>query len=310
MKPVSSVGSNSDLIRQLLEVSDWVPLGSYEGRVTSQNKSYLVEMDGEKYKLRRCSSQQEAQRIFNIVSLLEPLSIVPPCMAFESEIVVSKYLEGRALTLGEQESLYYQLGQKIGYLHYNSIIAATSNFSYEQAFVERAEIIAERLGSSALLDELLAAFHKWRPPDVRVGVVHTDLCLPNLLLFQDKILIVDEESFGFEVIGCDLVKALYVWLRPSAVYDAFFAGYDSRVSSQYLWAHLPFYRLYFFVKLLAHNTRILPEWNTIKYYYLLLKGLKIPSFRLSEYWTRFFVRVGLDKLIFSVRTRNINCLWE
>lgn len=307
MTQVSSGGLNSDLIRQLLEVSDWVPLGSYEGRVTPQNKSYLVERAGEKYKLRCCSSRQEAQRIFDMVSLLEPLSIVPPCVAFENEIVVSKYLEGRALTLGEQESLYFQFGQKIGELH---SIAETGNFSYEQAFIERAEIIAGRLGAPALLDELLAAFHQWEPPNVHVGVTHADLCLPNLIVVQDTTLIVDEESFVFEVIGCDLIKALCVWLRPSAIYEAFFAGYESRISSQYLWAHLPFYRLYFFVKLLAHNTRILPEWNTIKYYCLLLKELGTPSFRLLERWLRFLIRVGLGKLIFAARTGNINCLWE
>lgn len=184
--------------------------------------------DGSTIKLRCLGSVEEASRLADIRSRLDPA--FAPVIARHGSMLLESWIDGEELSLTRAAARAEETGAILGRLHATELPAKPPPFATrgrrERARDALATLAESRIISVAMSQALQAELLRTDPREVPQVLVHLDYCPENLVVdFDGGLHVVDNEWIGVDAPGVDLGRTYARWPMTAEVWERFLAGY-------------------------------------------------------------------------------------
>ena len=214
---------------------------------------HLIEFDGIRYIVRRCSNLKKAKLYEFVSKKLEKKGFLPKFLGRDGKDVFYEYVEGRDLKRKEKLEVYYQLGKIGAYVNqvnceYNVDLdfyktlreLEKGNYNPSSKVLMRRKINKIRKKPKAVLSlkrrERVLKLYKFLKrevnPEITLGI--SDFVPGNFRLRKGKVYLVDIESIKPKFKGSGVAKFFLKWANTSNKKRKFKEGYQSVSSLKYL----------------------------------------------------------------------------
>lgn len=212
----------------------------------SRRESWRLELGtGEVVKGRIVESVGRAEEIDRLLAGLTELPF-SRIRHRRADALLEQWVAGVPLPAdSSDESVAEEAGSILGRLH--RVPAAPSKKAGLQSVAVRlrrletclSRLVAQRGISEAERQKWLDLARRDAPREVRVGLIHQDLCAENIVQTRDGLVVVDNELLEIGPLEHDLARTWYRW--PGLDRSAFLRGYEKFGSAASFLAHQRFW---------------------------------------------------------------------
>ena len=242
--------NQDEIINQILHIKPFSQflkikeIKSLKGHGAISGESFLVvDESNNQFKLRVCSTEEQAKRIENNVKLLP--HAFPKFYGREGLYVLFEWVEGELLynILSKPISaeICYQIGKLVGEAHQLNDINHSK--SADKFFYSLTKTLDENAGfDKVLLEKIIQKYKKLRDKITVDVVLEINDIHPRNFVIQNssnpeniKIYFVDEDGFGHKIKGLGMAKPLFIegLIKTKEQTEAFWKGYTEHHSKDY-----------------------------------------------------------------------------
>ena len=217
---------------------------SLAGHGAISGESFLViDVKGNKYKLRLCSTTRQAKRIERNVKILP--HAFPKFFGREDNYVLFEWVDGElfydVLSKPIPDEVYYQVGKLVGEAHeLNDIDTSKSADLFFESMIKN--IREGKQVDESLIDKIVKKYKELKDK-LKIDIVLeiNDIHPRNFIIKnrsnpnKTKIYFVDEDGFGHKIKGLGLAKPFFIeeLIKTKKQKDSFWKGYNEHHSSDY-----------------------------------------------------------------------------
>ena len=210
------------------------PVGTLSLPRRSRAAFRLAFADGHELKGRRVTSDDCAARVERWSSHLDPRHF-PRLLARRGAALLSEWVEGTpGAAVADASLLCRQAGALQGALHRAPVPEDERQAGRTDwlGWARRLDRDLRALRDAGWLDRITVsrattAAEDAAPREVELGLVHSDLCLENLVLREGNIQVVDTEDLRVYAYDHDLARTWYRWPLAGVAWDAYREGYET-----------------------------------------------------------------------------------
>ncbi|MGE0702710.1 MAG: phosphotransferase [Vicinamibacterales bacterium] len=247
------LGTDAADARALLgaaEVLTAVPLSRFRAP-TDPRLAYRLELaDGSAVKVRRVRNAECARRVVAILDAANEMDF-GRVVGVRGRVLIEAWIAGTPAGSLPDRSVLVEAGALLGRLHAVTRVGGAEVRRREPASKEvhvleghLEELIAGRILTGAVRDDILLRAGMFRPAWFTDGVRHGDFCGENLILATDGHLCsVDNADCGFGALEADLARCLHRWNLDGAQRHALLQGYAQAGDPSRMIEHEVFWRI-------------------------------------------------------------------